>query len=272
MKYLAVLLLALALPARAALDETVIRVPVGAERAQIEVTIYKPAGKGPFPVAILSHGSPRTPAERRSNGRQRLTGQSQRFVDMGFAVVVPTRRGYGASEGEFAENFGKCNDPDYRAAGLETARDIRAAADAIRAEPWADARRIVLVGQSAGGLGSIAAASAPFEGAVAVVNFAGGRGSRGPDEVCNEGRLVETMAAFGATSKLPELWIYSTNDHYFGPALAQRMHAAFVKAGGKAEFIEAPASGNDGHAYFARSPDDWAPRVVQFLDNMGVKR
>ena len=135
MKHVAVMLLALALPARAALDETVIRVPVGEERTEIEVTIYKPSGTGPFPVAILSHGSPRTASDRRTNGRQRMVKPAGKFVAMGYAVVVPTRRGYGASGGEFAENYGTCGNPDYERAAAETARDIRAATDAIRAEP-----------------------------------------------------------------------------------------------------------------------------------------
>lgn len=267
---IALVLLALVLPARAALDATVVRVPVGASRSLIEVTIYRPAGNGPFPVAVVSHGSPRVAAQRRANGRQKMVAQSERLVAMGYAVVIPTRRGYGASEGEFAEGFGSCSNPDYYGSGLETAQDIRAAADAIRNEPWADARRIVLVGQSAGGLGSVAAASQPFEGLVAVVNFAGGRGSKGPDNVCSEDRLVEAMARFGAATRVPELWVYSSNDRYFGPALAQRMHAAFVKSGGQAEFVEAPASGSDGHLYFSRAPDDWAPRVARFLKRVGA--
>ena len=96
---------------------------------------------------------------------------------MGFAVIVPTRRGYGESEGRWAEAYGSCSDPDYYGAGLETARDLKAALDAVRKEPWADTRRVVLAGQSAGGFGSVAASSKPFDGLVAVVNFAGVRPS-----------------------------------------------------------------------------------------------
>ena len=272
MRWLGALLLALALPARAALDESVLRVPVvkDAVPSRIEVTIYKPAGSGPFPLAVLSHGSPRTPAERRTQGRVRLVAQSERFVAMGFAVIVPTRRGYGNSDGEWAEGYGPCADPDYYKAGLETARDLRAAVEAVRAEPWADSRRIVLVGQSAGGFGSVAAASTSFEGLVGVVNFAGGRGSLSPDEVCGESRLVDAMSRYGQRARVPELWIYSRNDRFFGPGLARRMHEAFVKSGGAAEFVEAPPTGLDGHAYFMRSVDDWAPRVEQFLRRIGA--
>jgi dienelactone hydrolase len=269
---LAAIWLALAIPAQAALDESVIRAPVarGVEQAYIEVTVFRPAGHGPFPVVVLSHGSPRSAEDRRREGRQRLAAQSARFVEMGFAVLVPTRRGYGESGGSWAEAYGTCTDPDYYTAGLETARDLRAAVDAVRGEGWADTARVVLAGQSAGGFGSVAASSQPFDGLVGVVNFAGGRGSRGPDDVCGEARLVEAMSRYGGAARVPELWIYSVNDRFFGPALARRMHAAFVRAGGSAELLEAPATGLDGHGYFARAMDDWSPRVSAFLRRIGA--
>jgi hypothetical protein len=71
---------------------------------------------------------------------------------------------------------------------------------------------------------------------------------------------------------VPELWLYSANDRFFGPSLARRMHDAFVRSGGMAEFVEAPPTGLDGHAYFARAIDDWAPRVRQFLQRVGALR
>jgi dienelactone hydrolase len=269
---LAILLFVAGLPARAALDESVIRAPVvaGVEQAYIDVTVFKPKGAGPFPIVVLSHGSPRSAEDRRREGRQRLVAQSAQFLAMGYAVLVPTRRGYGESGGTWAETYGSCRDPVYHAAGLETARDLRAAVDAVRGVAWADTSRVVLAGQSAGGFGSVAAASQPFEGLVAVVNFAGGRGSQGPEDVCGETRLVEAMERYGRGSRVPELWIYSVNDRFFGPSLARRMHHAFVQSGGEAEFFEAPATGLDGHGYFARSMHDWSPRVQAFLKRVGA--
>jgi pimeloyl-ACP methyl ester carboxylesterase len=271
----ATLLLALASTAQAAVfDESVMRVPVvkGVEQAFIDVTVFKPRGDGPFPLVVLSHGSPRTAAERRSWGRIRFVAQSEAFVAMGYAVLVPTRRGYGRSEGEWAESYGGCANPDYYSAGLESARDIRAAVDAVRRERWADAKHVVLVGQSAGGFGSVAASSQQLEGLIGVVNFAGGRGSQGPDQVCGESRLIDAMSRYGSRSRVPSVFIYSSNDRYFGPALARRMHEAFVKSGGNAEFVEAPESGLDGHGYFSRNVDDWMPRVASFLLRIAAPR
>ncbi len=256
------------------LDESVLRVPVvsGATAPPrvdaIEVTVFRPAGAGPFPLVVLSHGSPRVAADRRRAGRMRYEAQSRAFLAMGYAVAVPTRRGYGDSEGDWAESYGSCHSPDYYAAGLESARDILAAASAVRTLPGIDGRHIVLAGQSAGGWGSVAASALDVPGVVGIVNFAGGRGSQGPHEVCGEERLVEAMARFGRTARVPQLWIYSPNDLYFGPALARRMHAAFVSSGGRAEFVQAPSVGYDGHDYFG-SVSDWKPRVQAFLAAAG---
>jgi len=236
----------------------------------IDVTIFRPAGTGPHPLAVLSHGSPRSADERRRGGRIRFETQSEAFVARGFAVAVPTRRGYGESGGDWAEGYGRCGDPDYVAAGRESARDIRAAVDALRADATIDAGRIVLVGQSAGGWASIAAASEPLPGLVAVVNFAGGRGSRGPDDVCREDRLAAAAATYGRTSRVPQLWVYTENDRYFGPALSRRMHEAFVAAGGRAIFVLAPAFRSDGHAFFAKGTAQWLPQIDAFLGSLGI--
>jgi pimeloyl-ACP methyl ester carboxylesterase len=258
----------------AAFTETVIKAPVSQAfwKVSIEVTVLRPDGAGPFPLVVLNHGSPRSAQERRKWGRQRFVKQAEPFLAMGYAVIVPTRRGYGESGGEWAEGYGSCNDPDYYSAGLETAKDVLAALEAVRGEPWADTKRVVLAGHSAGGFGSVAAASRPFDGLVGVINFAGGRGSMAPQQVCEEARLVDAMGRYGAGAKTPSLWVYSANDQFFGPQLAQRMHRAYVRSGGKAEFVEAPPAGADGHSYFARSVDDWAPRVRDFLQRIGAAR
>ena len=39
---------------------------------------------------------------------------------------------------------------------------------------------------------------------------------------------------FGATPRFPTLWIYTANDTFFAPALAEQMHEAFSGSGGRA--------------------------------------
>jgi dienelactone hydrolase len=265
---------ALAFASAALAGELVLSVPVksGADTVAIEVTLYEPEGEGPFPLAVLSHGSPRTPADRRTMGRLRFEPQSKEFLARGFAVAVPMRRGYGRSGGEWAEGYGTCGNPDYAGAGLESARDILATLEAMKAYPKVDTGRVLLVGVSAGGWASIAAASTPVPGLKAVINFAGGRGSQRPDFVCNSERLVRATELYGKTSKVPQLWIYAANDQFFGPELARRMHESFVTGGGRAKFKAVPPFDKDGHLYFARGTAQWAPMVADFLVETGLAK
>lgn len=254
-------------PARALGPES-LTVAVGA--VPIHVDLYRPAGPGPHPVLVLSHGSPRRPEER--SRPIALAPQARPFVDRGFLVLVPSRRGYGATGGAWVEGYGPCSDPDYVRAGRATAADIRAAAEAGRALPGADRDRVVLVGHSAGGWGSLAAAAEGVPGLVGVVSFAGGRGSSGPDSVCGAERLVAAAAAFGGTTRVPGLWIYARNDRFFGPDLAGSLHRAFTGAGGRAELAQVPASGTDGHGHFLRATAEWLPAVDAFLRRVGAMR
>jgi hypothetical protein len=129
-----------------------------------------------------------------------------------------------------------------------------------------------VIGQSAGGIGSVALAAEPPPGLRAVVNFAGGRGSRGPNDVCREDRLVDAYASLGKTARVPSLWIYTQNDLFFGPELAQRMFSAYSGQGGIGEFRLLPAFGEDGHALFARRGGlaQWRPLLDSFLKQHGL--
>ncbi|MBY0611573.1 MAG: alpha/beta fold hydrolase [Beijerinckiaceae bacterium] len=264
-RLLALWLLAASLsaPASALERETV---PVTVEGTTINAYLYLPEGKGPFPLLVMSHGSPRDGNGRSGYGAGTLSAEAKAFAESGVAVAVPVRRGYGGI-GEWAEAYGPCDRPDYYRAGVETARDIRATVAALKQRRDIDPARIALIGHSAGGFGSVAAGAGG--GVRAIVNFAGGRGSRGPDDVCAQEKLVEAMSRYGASSRAPELWVYSQNDHFFGPDLARRMHAAFTSAGGKATFIAAPAYGSDGHHYFG-AVSSWKPEVDAFLKRTGI--
>jgi dienelactone hydrolase len=250
------------------IEESSIKVPVG--EAMMDVAVYRPIGRGPFPVVVISHGSPRSPADRAKPIG--FSTQARAFARKGFLAVVPTRRGYGATGGAYAEDYGRCSDPDYVQGGLGSAQDITAAAEAAIKLAGADAKRVVLVGVSAGGWGSLAAASKGVAGLIGVVNFAGGRGSRGPNSVCAPDRLVEAAGRFGRSSRVAELWIYTENDMFFGPDLAARMHAAFTEAGGRAQLIQPPAFGDDGHRYFPGGTESWMPLIQPFLRQIGALR
>ena len=108
-------------------------------------------------------------------------------------------------------------------------------------------------------------------GLVAAISFAGGRGSRDDDDVCNPIGLVQAFATFGKTARAPMLWVYASNDSYFGPELARRLHDGFRANGGTAKFIAAPPFGDDGHyLYSVVSRPQWTPYLDAFLRERGL--
>jgi dienelactone hydrolase len=266
------LLLALSNPVWAALREEATRLPVTVSEAgqsrtvTLEALIIRPDDDKRHPLAVLSHGAPRDPADRPGMSPQSLRAQAREFARRGWVAVIFMRRGYGASEGPYAESSGRCSAPNYVASGRISAEDIRGVIRVMKDKPYVDATRILAVGRSAGGLATMALTADPPPGLVAAINFAGGRGSQGPDEVCTPPRLVEAFATFGKSARIPTLWVYSENDHFFEPDLAKRFHAAYVGGGGKADFIAAPAFGEDGHNLFSeRGAPIWTRHVDDFL-------
>src|SRR4029077_19077581 len=121
-------------------------------------------------------------------------------------------------------------------------------------------------GLSTGGLAMLGLSADPPSGLKAVINFAGGRGSDGKDHVCNPDALIRTFGDLGKRSKVPTLWVYAANDHFFGPQLAQQLYQAFVDNGGSARFIATGPFGVDGHELFSQQGAPiWTPVVDDFL-------
>lgn len=199
------------------------------------------------------------------------------FLQRGYMVVMPIRRGYGATGGPFSEQLAagpqgirRCDDVRPGLTGLEAARDLAATVEYATALP--DVRRdgAVVLGVSTGGYATMAFNSVPHPKVAAVINVSGGSGGRfggGLGQVCHADRMVEGAAQFGATAVTPMLWLYARNDSYFSPDLGRAMHTAFIKAGGQAEFVETGIFGFDGHALFNGDGGSnlWGPPVERYL-------
>ncbi|RVT97962.1 hypothetical protein EOD42_06695 [Rhodovarius crocodyli] len=235
--------------------------------ATIQARLCLPQGGARRPLVLINHGSPANAARRPAMTATSCGAEAVRFfLARGHAVGIPLRRGYGASGGNWAETYGRCDNADYVRAGLEGARDIRAAMTALTARPDVPAGLVLVVGQSAGGWASMALASQNPPGIAGYVNMAGGRGGHLNNIAnlnCAADRLVQAAGRFGATSRAPMLWVYTANDSFFAPELARRMHQAFTAAGGQARFVAAAPFGTDGHNLFFGSGGSaiWGPLV-----------
>lgn len=250
-----------------------LRVPMAAAGNDgLEALLVRPAPAGRYPLALITHGSPRKASTRPTMKVTTYQPIAAEFARRGWAALVVLRRGYGTSGGHFSEGTGGCDDPDYVKAGKATADDLGAAIAHASQRADVDPSRIISVGVSAGGLGTVALTADPPPGLVAAISFAGGRGSRDDNDVCEEDELVKALGTFGRTSRVPMLWVYAENDLFFGPALARRMHAAFTRSGGQAEFRLAPPYGRDGHFLFSTAGIAvWTPYVDRFLQQRGLQ-
>jgi dienelactone hydrolase len=238
----------------------------------LPITVRRPPGQGPFPLVIINHGSPSS-RERPRMEAPVFSVITDWFVDRGYAVALPLRRGYGSVGGRWDEGYGACTNPDFYRAGIETARDIEAALATMLQKPYVAQRGAVIVGQSAGGWGTIAMAARPHPAIVGLVNFAGGRGghrNEQPNANCAPDRLAAAAARFGRGARTPMLWIYTQNDSFFSPAIAQSMHKAFVASGGVATLHQLPAFGEDGHRLMAQRAGlpVWEPILDNFLKTL----
>lgn len=242
----------------------------GAERL-IQLRLCRPAGEAPAPLVVINHGSPARAEQRPAERPRPCTSEAVGwFLARGYAVALPLRRGYGATGGAWAEGYGPCAAPDFAAAGLETARDIAAVVAYARRLPYLRPSGVVVIGQSAGGWGTLAYASANPPGVAGFVNIAGGRGGwaqGAPNTNCRPDRLAADAARLGATAHASTLWIYTANDSFFDPALAAAMHRAYTAAGGVAELHQLGPQGRDGHGLFF-SPGRsavWGPLLERHL-------
>lgn len=246
------------------------------DHSRILVRVCRPAADAPARLVVINHGSPPNSAVRpRMQPGRCDTQAAQWFLERGYVVAFPLRRGYGATGGEWAESYGPCERADYFHAGLETARDINAAVEGLTRLPFVRPDGVVIVGQSAGGWGTIAYDSVPHPKVAAFIVMAGGRGGHWhevPGRNCHPELLAQAAGRFGSTATTPMLWVYVLNDSYFGPAIAQSLYRSFIASGGQAQLVQPESFGDDGHhLFFGRGGSRiWGPLFDQYLARQGV--
>jgi dienelactone hydrolase len=279
----AILAAALALGAgagHAKMMEETIELPVEVTSAygrvfnhSFKVTIFRDDARARSPFLVLNHGRSAYPSENVKLGRARFTENSRYFVSKGFAVFVPTRVGYGVTGGADVEDSGDCRGkrypPVYEAAAVQSAKVI----DYAKTLPYIDPARGLVIGQSFGGTVAITVAAKNIPGVLAAVNFAGGGGGNPdtqPERPCGPELLAALFASYGATAKIPTLWLYSENDKYFGRENPKNWFQGFVKNGGTAQFVQLPPYKTNGHGSFTSQPASWKPAFEEFLRANGL--
>ena len=246
-------------------------VTIDRQALRLEAMEVRPRGPGPFPLAIIVHGKASGEQGRRNQNVMAMSAQAASFARRGFVAVAAMRRGYGASQGNYSESDGSCEATRYPQASRTGAKDLAAIVAAAASRPGVDRTRIVVAGESVGGITALALGTMPPPGVLGVINFAGGRGhDPKTGAVCERQKLIETIRAFGAAARVPSLWVYAENDRIFAPEIARAMHQAYAAAGGRGEFVLLGPTARNGHAVFQRAEAAWRGPVDGFLRQLGL--
>src|SRR5712691_9799094 len=132
---------------------------------RIQAYLYKPYGDGPFPDVIYNHGS-RAGRERRAVPFEYI---GRLLTRAGYVVLVPERRGYGGSDGPtWSEEVGNDRGQRFIARLQGETDDVLAAREYLRTLPFADPKRIGIMGWSLGGIVTMFAVSRSTTFAVAI--------------------------------------------------------------------------------------------------------
>ena len=245
------------------LGEQVVMVPKGSgpQAVELETTIYRPPGPGPFPVVIINHG--KSEGDTRLQDRARYVLAAREFVQRGYLVVLPMRQGFSKSGGAYVST--RC---DLEANGRAQAQDVVATLAYLRTQRDADMSRVVVAGQSHGGLATLALGALNHPGVKGLINFAGGLRLRSCDGW--ESRLSSAVAAYGRATRVPSLWFYGDNDSYWKPALYREMHDKYVQAGGRARLVAFGLFSDDAHQLLGArlGLPIWLPEVEKFLGEL----
>ncbi|MGQ0653893.1 MAG: alpha/beta hydrolase family protein [Betaproteobacteria bacterium] len=237
----------------------------------IAATILRPEGAGPYGAVILNHGVAGSRRERARESSDLLIDAAKVFARRGYVVVMPLRRGFGATGGEMAEDPGSCSNPDYYRGEYAASQDVMAAYDYARALPYVDGNRMMLAGQSAGGMVALfAAGTRQPQGLVAVLSFAAGRGGDpdiNPGVPCAVEPIAKLMDSVGRNVKVPVLMQWAENDLFFSPKISRGWFERFAHGASSAEYVLQPAFGRDGHYLFGSTLGVryWLPTLESFL-------
>ena len=261
------------------LQEEVVRIQVtvkdlyGREATKpVPITIYRPAGEGPFPLVVFNHG--RSVAEKRAQqGRSRPETVARYLVAKGFVVMAPTRIGYWETYGDFDPENSACK--NIEPMSIAASQQVLATVEFAKTLPYVDASHWLVAGQSVGGLTSVATVGRAPAGLLGGINFSGGTGGNpdlSPGRPCNPGATTRYWRDIAKNAQVPMLWVYWENDKYWGPDIPKDWYQAWIQGGGQAQFTGLGPSGENGHSGLNEDMDHWLPVVDRFLQNLGFDR
>ncbi len=244
----------------------------GGKPVTLEVVLYKPLHEGRHPTLVFHHGSTGSGSDP-SLYDDTFTSKTvtQFFVERGWLVAFPQRRGRGASDGLYDEGFNpdrsaySCRSDLALGGAAHALDDLDAITEWLRGRADVDTTRLLVAGTSRGGILSVAHVARRPEVYLGAVNFVGGWLGEG----CGDYRAVNaTLFREGARFPGPTLWLYGVNDSFYGLPYSRTNFDAYTSAGGLGSFHEfTRAAGLNGH-FLINDPELWQAAMDGFLGQL----
>ena len=229
--------------------------------------IYRPAGNGPFATILFNHGSGKSYTKE-------VAAVGPAYASHGFVFFAPSRRGQwlSAATGHYVidslDAIEKSQGMDARNTLLVTLMkgeqldDVRAGLSYIKTKPYVQRDRVVVAGNSYGGIVTMYAA-AYLDGLWAAVNFAGAAQSW-----ADSPPLQQALTDVAAVARIPVFFGQAENDYDLTPSKV--LSATMTKAGKPNMMKIFPAYGTTtpaGHSFGYFGGETWGPVVVAFVKN-----
>jgi dienelactone hydrolase len=230
--------------------------------------MYRPAGNGPRPAILFLHGSS-------ADYTKEMSTIGPLYARNGYVLFFPFRRGQGLSVGRgepisepLSREF-KANGPAARMRltaqllATEQMDDVLAALKYLQTQPYVDATRIAVVGNSFGGILAVFSAErAPGIRAVVASAPAAQTWASAPE-------LRERLLSAAKNAQVPIYFLQASNDFDLAPTekLAEEMRLA-GKPHTRKIFPAFGTSKPEGHSFGYFGGDIWGPDVFGFLSQM----
>jgi len=224
---------------------------------------------GRYPTVVFHHGSTGNGSDPSRFGLTFTSKSVTRyFVERGWMVAFPQRRGRGRSDGLYDEGFKpdrsaySCQEDLTLGGAARALDDLDAITDWMRSRADVDTTRMLVGGASRGGILSIAHVARRPEVYLGAINFVGGWISEG----CGDYRSVNrTLFVEGAAFPGPSLWLYGENDSFYSLAYSRTNFDSFSMAGGLGSMIELTrAPGLNGH-FVINDLELWERTMDEFI-------
>jgi len=234
---------------------------------ELQGTIYKPKGPGPFPAVLWNHGSEKNPGPQPE--------LAAFYTSHGLVLFTPIRHGHGGMPGDYIADLNNRILAEHKDNQMLAWKlmvplhevynaDVAAAVDWLKAQPYVDSNRIIITGVSYGGIQTLISAE-KIPGVRGFVSFAPGAMSW-KMTVLRERLLLAIQHA-----KAPIFLLQASNDYSTGPV--EVLGKAIAKKGlpNRAKLYPAfgaPDQHQLGHVAFATwniGTEIWGPDVLAFI-------